>query len=182
LLEVIPWSAWPQPVIIRSFTIISLLGIGGRLARIRSSKPISLTPCILRAAIAEYHIEAVFHFAASAYVGESVEQPRKYFQNNVVATLNLLNVMLDMDVKDVGLFIDVRYHGALSQIPIPESHPQVPVNPYGDSKLFIEKNAPLVFDRLRLTVGNITLLQCCRGVRAIRRKSFSGNTLDSGRN
>src|SRR5260221_13057323 len=84
----------------------------------------------LRAAIAKHRIEAVIHFAARAYVGESVERPRKYFQNKLVTTLNLLDVMLDMGVKVVIYSSTCATYGVPSQLPIPETQPQVPLKPY----------------------------------------------------
>src|SRR4029077_17372083 len=93
----------------------------------------------IRHAIEQHYIEAVVHFAAHAYVGESVTDPRKYFQNNAVYTLNLLNVMLDLGVKYVVYSSTCATYGIPEKMPIPEEHPQHPVNPYGESKLFIER-------------------------------------------
>jgi UDP-arabinose 4-epimerase len=90
-------------------------------------------------AIEQYRIEAVIHFAAHAYVGESVADPRKYFQNNVVNTLNLLGVMLDTDVKYIVYSSTCATYGIPEKLPLSEEHPQRPVNPYGESKLFIER-------------------------------------------
>jgi UDP-glucose-4-epimerase GalE len=90
-------------------------------------------------AIEQYRIEAVIHFAAHAYVGESVADPRKYFQNNAVNTLNLLDVMLDFGVKYIVYSSTCATYGIPEKLPIPEEHPQRPVNPYGESKLFIER-------------------------------------------
>jgi UDP-arabinose 4-epimerase len=96
-------------------------------------------PAALAAAVREHRVEAVIHFAASAYVGESVQHPRKYFQNNVVNTLNLLNVMLDEGVKHIVFSSTCATYG-LPQAPLlTEDHPQNPINPYGESKLFVEK-------------------------------------------
>jgi UDP-glucose-4-epimerase GalE len=90
-------------------------------------------------AIEQYRIEAVIHFAAHAYVGESVVDPRKYFQNNAVNTLNLLGVMLDLGVKHIVYSSTCATYGIPESLPISEDHPQRPVNPYGESKLFIER-------------------------------------------
>jgi UDP-glucose-4-epimerase GalE len=84
-------------------------------------------------------IDAVLHFAASAYVGESMLQPQKYFSNNVVNSLNLLNAMCDAGVKNIVFSSTCSTYGDPVSLPIDESHPQNPVNPYGDSKLFVEK-------------------------------------------
>jgi UDP-glucose-4-epimerase GalE len=90
-------------------------------------------------AIEQYRIEAVIHFAAHTYVGESVTDPRKYFQNNVVNTLNLLDVVLDCRVKYLVYSSTCATYGIPERLPISEAHPQRPVNPYGESKLFIER-------------------------------------------
>ena len=87
----------------------------------------------------EYHIDAVMHFAAFAYVGESVADPGKYYRNNVSNTLTLLNVMKE---KGVGHFIfssTCSTYGVPLQVPITEEHRQCPINPYGESKLMVEK-------------------------------------------
>jgi UDP-arabinose 4-epimerase len=94
---------------------------------------------LLRQTISRFEIGAVIHFAASAYVGESVGNPRKYFQNNVVRTLSLLDTMVDMKVSSIVFSSTCATYGDPIHIPIAEDHPQAPVNPYGESKLFVEK-------------------------------------------
>jgi UDP-glucose-4-epimerase GalE len=93
----------------------------------------------IQGALKQHNIEAVIHFAAYAYVGESVKDPRKYFQNNAVNTLNLLDMMLDTGVKYFVYSSTCATYGIPEKLPIPEEHPQHPVNPYGESKLFIER-------------------------------------------
>lgn len=93
----------------------------------------------IQRAIEQYRIDAVIHFAAHAYVGESVADPRKYFQNNVVNSLNLLAAMLDLGVKYIVYSSTCATYGIPEKLPISEEHPQRPVNPYGESKLFIER-------------------------------------------
>jgi UDP-arabinose 4-epimerase len=93
----------------------------------------------IHAAITSHKIEAVIHFAAYDYVGESVLSPRKYFQNNVSNTLNLLGAMLDAGVKRIVFSSTCATYGDPVSVPISEDHPQSPVNPYGESKLFVEK-------------------------------------------
>ncbi len=83
-------------------------------------------------------VDAVMHFAAHAYVGESVENPRKYFRNNVVAALSLLNSVLDAGVRRFVFSSTCAVYGIPEQIPITEQARREPVNPYGDSKLFFE--------------------------------------------
>ena len=93
----------------------------------------------LAGAFDTYRPEAVIHFAAHAYVGESVKEPRKYFQNNVANTLNLLGAMLDHGTSRIVFSSTCATYGEPVRIPITEDHPQCPVNPYGESKLFVEK-------------------------------------------
>jgi UDP-glucose-4-epimerase GalE len=83
-------------------------------------------------------VDAVMHFAAHAYVGESVVNPRKYFQNNVEAALVLLNTALDCGVRKFIFSSTCAVYGSPSKIPITEDLPREPVNPYGVSKLFFE--------------------------------------------
>ncbi len=83
-------------------------------------------------------VDAVLHFAAHAYVGESVEDPRKYFRNNVVASLSLLNSALDAGIRHFVFSSSCAVYGVPARIPITEETPRVPVNPYGASKLFFE--------------------------------------------
>jgi UDP-arabinose 4-epimerase len=84
-------------------------------------------------------IDAVLHFAASAYVGESMVQPKKYFWNNVVNSLSLLDAMRAAGVANIVFSSTCATYGDPVRLPLDESHPQNPVNPYGDSKLFVEK-------------------------------------------
>ena len=84
-------------------------------------------------------IEAVLHFAASLLVGESVQDPRKYFWNNVVNTLRLLDAMLEAQVKRIVFSSSAAVYGDPIKVPIPEDHPKAPVNPYGETKLAMER-------------------------------------------
>ena len=83
-------------------------------------------------------VDAVMHFAAHAYVGESVENPRKYFRNNVAAALSLLNSALDAGIRRFVFSSTCAVYGIPEHIPITEQTPREPVNPYGASKLFLE--------------------------------------------
>ena len=87
----------------------------------------------------KHKIDAVIHFAAFAYVGESVAEPQKYYFNNVVDTVNLLNVMMENNVKDIVFSSTCATYGEPKQTPIDETHPQNPINPYGRTKLMIEQ-------------------------------------------
>jgi len=94
---------------------------------------------LVRRVLAEHKVTAVIHFAAYAYVGESVTNPRKYFHNNVVNTLNLLDAMVDGGVRDIVFSSTCAVYGEPQRVPISEDNRREPVNPYGDSKLAVEK-------------------------------------------
>jgi len=94
---------------------------------------------LLESVFAAYEIEAVIHFAAYAYVGESVSDPARYYQNNVASTLNLLRAMLEAQVKLIIFSSTCATYGNPNQVPITEDHPQAPINPYGASKLMVER-------------------------------------------
>lgn len=88
--------------------------------------------------LSDEKIDVVMHFAAFAYVGESVNDPLKYYFNNVVATLQLLRTMLAKGVKKFVFSSTCATYGIPSKMPIVESMPQAPINPYGQTKLDIE--------------------------------------------
>ncbi|NPA40816.1 MAG: UDP-glucose 4-epimerase GalE [Aquificae bacterium] len=83
-------------------------------------------------------IDAVMHFAAFAYVGESVLEPKKYYLNNVVGTLNLLEAMLSAGVDKIIFSSTCAIYGNPVYTPMDEDHPKEPINPYGRSKLAVE--------------------------------------------
>ena len=87
----------------------------------------------------KYTIEAVFHFAAYAYVGESVTEPEKYYDNNVANTLNLLKVMRRHGCSKIIFSSTCATYGEPESVPITEDMPQKPVNPYGATKLMVER-------------------------------------------
>ena len=87
----------------------------------------------------KYDIKAVFHFAAFAYVGESVENPSKYYNNNVSNTINLLDVMVKHNVKYFIFSSSCATYGEPKKMPITENMIQNPINPYGRTKLMVEK-------------------------------------------
>jgi len=89
--------------------------------------------------LSRHKIEAVMHFSANCYVGESVVNPHKYFKNNVSNTIALLDVMIEAGIKKFILSSTAATYGNPTQVPIDETHPQVPCNPYGLSKLMIEQ-------------------------------------------
>lgn len=84
-------------------------------------------------------VSAVMYFAAYAYVGESVENPRKYFRNNVESALTLLNTCLDAGIKRFVFSSTCAVYGVPMKVPIAEDHPRNPINPYGISKMFFER-------------------------------------------
>ena len=94
---------------------------------------------LIKRVLEEHAVTAVVHFAAYAYVGESVTNPRKYFRNNVAGTINLLDAMLDAGVRDIVFSSTCATYGEPQRVPISEDHPQNPVNPYGETKLTVEK-------------------------------------------
>jgi len=92
----------------------------------------ALAPVLARA-------DAIMYFAAHAYVGESVTNPKKYFHNNVEGGLSLLNAALDAGVKKIIFSSTCAVYGEVSKVPIAEGIPREPVNPYGVTKLFFEQ-------------------------------------------
>jgi UDP-arabinose 4-epimerase len=96
-------------------------------------------PDQIERALVEHRITAVIHFAAYAYVGESMTDPGKYFRNNVSGTINLLDAMVKAGVRDIVFSSTCATYGEPVAVPIGEEHPQAPVNPYGESKLAVER-------------------------------------------
>jgi UDP-glucose-4-epimerase GalE len=92
----------------------------------------------VRQVLLEHRIRAVMHFAAHAYVGESVRDPAKYYRNNVANTLSLLEVMADVESEHFIFSSTCATYGEPREVPIPEGHPQNPINPYGQTKLVVE--------------------------------------------
>jgi UDP-glucose-4-epimerase GalE len=92
----------------------------------------------LEAVLRKYDPAAVMHFAAYAYVGESVENPAKYYRNNVAGSLTLLESMRRCGIDKIIFSSTCATYGMPEQIPIAEDHPQNPINPYGRSKLVVE--------------------------------------------
>ena len=96
-------------------------------------------PDQIERALVEHQVTAVIHFAAYAYVGESMTDPGKYFRNNVSGTINLLDAMVKAGVRDIVFSSTCATYGEPIAVPISEDHPQAPVNPYGESKLAVER-------------------------------------------
>jgi UDP-glucose 4-epimerase len=94
---------------------------------------------LLREIFATHQIDAVMHFAAYAYVGESVTQPAKYYNNNVVGTLTLLEAMLEANIHKFVFSSTCATYGIPDFVPITEDQSQNPINPYGATKLMVER-------------------------------------------
>lgn len=93
----------------------------------------------LAATFRDRRIDAVMHFAAFCYVGESVTEPAKYYQNNIVGTLSLLDAMRDAGVQRIVFSSTCATYGEPETVPITEAEKQQPINPYGFTKLAIER-------------------------------------------
>ena len=95
-------------------------------------------PAVVAPILKDEKIDLVMHFAAFAYVGESVTEPRKYYENNFVATLRLLETMLDNGVKKFVFSSTCATYGEPDRLPMVETLHQAPINPYGQTKLDVE--------------------------------------------
>lgn len=95
-------------------------------------------PSDIQKAFEATRFDAVMHFAALAYVGESVNEPDLYYRNNVVGSMNLFNAMRANDVNKLVFSSTCATYGTPESLPITESTPQSPINPYGQSKLMVE--------------------------------------------
>lgn len=94
---------------------------------------------LLQAVFESFEVDAVIHMAAHSLVGESVEHPRKYYENNVVAGLSLLNAMVAAGVGKIVFSSTAAVYGEPAKQPIEESDPTAPTNPYGETKLAFEQ-------------------------------------------
>jgi UDP-arabinose 4-epimerase len=90
-------------------------------------------------ALRQYEIGAVIHFAAYAYVGESMLDPALYFRNNVANSVTLLEAMAEAGVRNIVVSSTCATYGVPDSVPISETHPLRPTNPYGESKVMVEK-------------------------------------------
>jgi len=96
-------------------------------------------PARLAFVMRERQIEAVMHFAALALVGESVQKPELYYRNNVIGSFNLLDAMRECGVRKIVFSSTTATYGTPEKMPIAETTPQQPINPYGFSKLVVER-------------------------------------------
>ena len=124
-----------------SVTAIDNLTMGHRAA-VNGKARLVVMDCAHTAALAAifqaHKIDAVMHFAASAYVGESVQDPRKYYRNNVSNTISMLDAMNLAGVKKLVFSSTCATYGEPQRVPITEDLPQNPISPYGQSKLMVE--------------------------------------------
>lgn len=114
----------------------------------------------------EEKVEAVIHFAAYAYVGESTEKPEMYFNNNVGGSLSLFEAMLETGVRYVVFSSTCATYGAADTSPIREDQPFAPINPYGESKAMVEKI--------------LEWLDRFRGLRSVRLRYFNACGCEPG--
>jgi UDP-glucose 4-epimerase len=126
----------------------------------------------LREVFAAHKVEAVVHFAASALVGESMSQPTKYFRNNTVATLNLLDAMREAGVATIVFSSTCATYGDPVRVPIDETHPQTPGQPVRRIEADGGEDPAVVRQRVRAEVDRAPLLQ--RGGRRPRRRDRRG--------
>jgi UDP-glucose-4-epimerase GalE len=94
---------------------------------------------LVKRIVREHSIDACIHFAAFAYVGESVNQPALYYENNVAQGIHLLGTLIETGVRQFVFSSTCATYGEPQRIPISEEHPQMPTNSYGWSKLFLER-------------------------------------------
>ncbi len=93
----------------------------------------------VRKVVGSLKFEAVLHFASLIQVGESYLNPGKYYTHNIISSLNLLEAMREAGIENFVFSSSAAVYGEPGQIPIPESHPLNPVNPYGQTKAIVEK-------------------------------------------
>jgi UDP-glucose 4-epimerase len=93
----------------------------------------------IRRCFSQYPIQAVMHFSGLAYVGESMDQPARYYHSNVLNTLRLLEVMREFSVSHLIFSSSCTVYGTPIALPITEDHPRVPISPYGRTKLMVEE-------------------------------------------
>lgn len=109
----------------------------------------------------EYKIEAVMHFAASIEVGESVQQPLRYYRNNLSNTQNLLSAMEAAGVQQFVFSSTAAVYGMPEKVPITENAPTKPINPYGETKLAVERMCRYQADTGRLHYAALRYFNAC---------------------
>ncbi|HEY3237570.1 MAG TPA: UDP-glucose 4-epimerase GalE [Polyangiaceae bacterium] len=129
-------AAGHQPVVLDDYSRGHRAAVPENVPRVHAS---TADANAVERALVENEIECVLHFAAFAYVGESVEKPLEYYQNNTGGSLSLLSAMRGAGVERLVFSSTCATYGEPEQMPITEETPQTPVNPYGWSKLFVEQ-------------------------------------------
>ncbi|HEY0003620.1 MAG TPA: UDP-glucose 4-epimerase GalE [Pyrinomonadaceae bacterium] len=124
-------------------------------------------PQLVARIAAEHDLEACIHFAALAYVGESVIDPARYFENNVRQGIALLDALLKADVRRLVFSSTCATYGEPQSIPISEDHPQHPSNPYGWSKLFMERIMESYDDAYGLKFVALRYFNACGATREL---------------
>jgi UDP-glucose 4-epimerase len=135
-----------EPVVFDNFTTGNPAAIDG----IETIEGDLLDLRTLRSAFENDRFDAVFHFAASCSVPESVARPELYYHNNVAGSLNLVHAMLEAGVERLIFSSTAAVYGDPEEVPIPERHRTRPVNPYGASKLFVERMLSDIAERHKL--------------------------------
>jgi UDP-glucose 4-epimerase len=111
--------------------------------------------------LGELRIEAVMHFAAYIEVGESVQEPLKYYQNNLSNTQNLLSAMQETGVEKFVFSSTAAVYGMPQRVPITEDMPKEPINPYGETKLAVERMCHYQFQAGRLRFAALRYFNAC---------------------
>jgi UDP-glucose 4-epimerase len=111
--------------------------------------------------LGKYSVEAVMHFAAFLEVGESVQQPLKYYRNNFCCTQNLLAAMEAADVRKFVFSSSAAVYGIPPRVPIAEDSPTEPINPYGDSKLAVERMCRYQSQAGKLAYASLRYFNAC---------------------
>lgn len=127
------------PVVILDNLVYGHRDVVDQVLRVPLVEGSTLDKALLQEIFSRYDIGAVMHFAAYTYVGESVTDPRKYYESNVVGTLTLLDTMVDAGVKAVVFSSTCATYGPPQELPLTEDHPQHPINPYGQTKRMVEQ-------------------------------------------
>jgi UDP-arabinose 4-epimerase len=138
---------------------------------------------LVRRILEKYHVDAVMHFAANVLVGESMESPYKYLHDNAANSLELLEAMRETGVRRIAFSSTCATYGVPQQIPISGRSAQAPVNPYGESKLLLER-ALSWYARCHFWRGGVALLQRSgsrwEGERLLDRRRCEGLHLGHG--
>lgn len=121
---------------------VAVIDCGGHKASLKGGRLYEgnlLDKAFVRDVFSKEQVEAVIHFAAYSLVGESMTVPEKYFHNNVGGALNLIDTMLEFKTPYLVFSSTAATFGEPKRVPIEDADPQEPTNPYGESKLIIEK-------------------------------------------